>query len=205
MNQGRAIQAFLKAYKFSNDPIFLGYAEKSMNTLFIPVSEGGVSYIDSSGYWFEEYADDDTPQSRVLNGMIVVLEALSEYYNVTNNPKTLYLFNNGVRAVVNTLHFYDNHGHSNYDILGKPASPWYHKFHVSQMKFLYERTKMEIFRTYQYRWQLYREPTYLISYLKKPTRIGTLTIIAVISLSYFISIFLIILLSKIKRELFKHS
>ncbi|MBK7626702.1 MAG: hypothetical protein IPJ16_05795 [Bacteroidales bacterium] len=83
MSQGRAIQAFLKAYELTKDTMYIDYARKAMNTLFTEVKDGGVTYKDRSGYWYEEYADDNVPQSRVLNGMIVVLQALSDYKKVT--------------------------------------------------------------------------------------------------------------------------
>ena len=135
MNQGRAMQAFIKAYYKTGDSVYLSLARRSMNALYTQVKEGGVTYMDSTGYWYEEYADDNVPQSRVLNGMIVVLQSLNDFHKVTNDPGALFLFNKGVDAVKKTLHLYDNNGHSNYDALGKPASSWYHKFHIELLGF----------------------------------------------------------------------
>lgn len=196
MNQGRAIQAFIKAYKRSSDTIFLKYAWKAMNTLFTEVKDGGVTYIDSSGYWYEEYADDNVGQSRVLNGMIVVLEAVSEYYKTTDDPRALFLFDKGVLSVKNNLYHYDNNGHSNYDILGKPASTWYHKFHITQLEFLYNETRNPVFKEYYQKWKEYKEPTYLLKLYRKPNNIGVSTVFTIISavfaflfiVSYFILI-----------------
>jgi hypothetical protein len=187
MNQGRAIQAFLKAFEFTNDSIYLRYAKESMNTLLIQVKDGGVSYIDTTGYWYEEYADDNVPQSRVLNGMIVVLQSLSDYYKVTKDPKAFFLFNEGVRSVKNTLKLYDNNGHSNYDILGKPASSWYHNFHIKLLDYLYTETHEPLFNEYKLKWSEYKEPTYLSTFIKKPTRIGVFMV-----LSLFLAIFSIV-------------
>lgn len=194
MNQGRAMQAFIRAYKITGDSIYLDYAVRSMNVLYTKVGNGGVTYIDSSGYWFEEYADDDAPQSRVLNGMIVVLQALSDFNKVANDTGSFFLFTEGVSSVKNSLHLYDNNGHSNYDVLGKPASPWYHKFHIRQLEFLIKETRDPFFVTYLQKWQLYKEPGYLSTLISKPTRIGvfavfTLFIIVVIGISviYYIA------------------
>ncbi len=172
MNQGRVLQAFLKAYEKTGDTSYLGYSRKSMNTLFTRVKYGGVTYIDSTGYWYEEYADDNVPQSRVLNGMIVVLQALSDYHKVTNDPGALFLFNKGVDAVKSSIHSYNNKGHSNYDILGKSANPWYHNFHVELLQFLYSETKEPVFREYSQMWANYKDPSFLTSLIYKPTRIG---------------------------------
>jgi len=176
MNQGRAMQAFIRAFEKTGDTLYLNLARKSMNTLHTQVKDGGVTYMDSTGYWYEEYADDKVPQSKVLNGMIVVLQALSDFYKITNDPDAFFLFKRGVDAVKNTLHFYDNKGHSNYDVLGKPASPWYHKFHIELLDFLYTETHESIFNEYKQKWLLYQEPSYLTNLIRKPTRIGVFAV-----------------------------
>lgn len=193
MNQGRAMQAFIKAYEQTGDSSYLEYSRKSMNTLYTSVSEGGVTYIDSTGYWFEEYADDNVPQSRVLNGMIVVLQALSDFHKVTNNSNALFLFGKGVAAVKKSIRFYDNNGHSNYDILGKPANPWYHKFHIELLDYLDNATNEPIFKDYSLVWSKYKEPSYLKALIQKPTRVRlfsvfslfTITILLVFFANYF--------------------
>lgn len=179
MNQGRAMQAFIAAFNKTHDSIYLEYARKSMNVLFTEVKDGGVTYKDSSGYWYEEYADDNVPQSRVLNGMIVVLQALNDYQKLTNNPEALFLFKKGVSSVKSNLHYYDNDGHSNYDILGKPAKPWYHEFHIELLDFLYNETHDHIFNDYKQKWMKYKEPSFLTELIHKPTRIGIFTVLSI--------------------------
>jgi hypothetical protein len=179
MNQGRAMQAFLKAYEKNNDPIYLDYARRSMNALYTEVKDGGVTYKDSLGYWYEEYADDNVPQSRVLNGMIVVLQALSDFHKVTKDSGALFLFNKGTEAVKNTLYLYDNMGHSNYDILGKPSISWYHRFHIELLDFLYSETHEPIFIEYKQKWMQYKEPSYIENLIKKPTNIGIFTLFSI--------------------------
>ena len=194
MNQGRAMQAFIKAFEKTGDTLYLNLARKSMNTLYTQVKDGGVTYMDSTGYWYEEYADDNTPQSRVLNGMIVVLQGLSDYYKVANDTGALILFNEGVRSVKNTLQLYDFNGHSNYDALGKPASSWYHNFHIELLDFLYTKTQEPVFNEYKQKWLQYKEPSYLGILIKKPTRIGVFAVFSLFAgvlffvsmLSYFI-------------------
>jgi hypothetical protein len=190
MSQGRAMQAFIKAYELTKDSAYLNLARKSMNTLYTEVKDGGVTYIDSTGYWYEEYADDDASQSRVLNGMIVVLQALSDFYKTTNDPGALFLFTKGVSAIKNSLHLYDNKGHSNYDLLGKPASPWYHNFHIELLDFLYTETHDPVFNEYKQKWLLYKEPSYLTALIHKPTRIGVFTIFTLfVGVLIFVSLF----------------
>ena len=189
MNQGRVMQSFLEAFKKDEDSIYLEYARKSMNTLYTEVKNGGVTYFDNTGYWYEEYADDNVPQSRVLNGMIVVLQGLSDYYNVTKDSGALYLFEEGVKAVKNTLDLYDNNGHSNYDVHGKPASPWYHKFHIELLGFLYNETHDPVFYEYKEKWSQYKEPSYLIGLYRKPTNIGIFAVFTIF-VTFFTFLFL---------------
>jgi heparosan-N-sulfate-glucuronate 5-epimerase len=178
MNQGRAMQAFLLAYEKTGDSSYLRLARKSMNTLFIEVKDGGVTYKDKLGYWYEEYADDSVPQSRVLNGMIVVLQGLSEYYKETKDTAALFLFNEGVKSVMNNLHLYNDKGHSNYDILGKRANPWYHRFHIELLDFLYSETHVSVFNEYKQKWIKYKEPTYILALFQKPTKVGVFTTVS---------------------------
>lgn len=193
MNQGRAMQAFIKAFEMTGDSAYLEYARKSMNSLYTEVKNGGLTYIDSSGYWYEEYADDNVPQSRVLNGMIVVLQALSDFYKVDKDTGAYFLLNQGVKAVKNNLYLYNNKGHSNYDIFGKPASSWYHRFHIEQLGYLYTETGDPIFNEYRQKWIEYKEPSYLTCLFRKPTNIGLFAVftifISVLSVISFLSYF----------------
>jgi hypothetical protein len=176
MIQGRATQAFIKAFQKTNDTLYLDYARKSVNTLYTEVKDEGVTYKDSAGYWYEEYADDGAPQSKVLNGMIVTLQGISDYYKVSGNDAALFLFDQGVNALKNSLPAYDNNGHSYYDIMKKPAKPWYHQFHIELLDFLYSETHDPVFKEYKEKWSLYKEPSYLVSLIKNPTRIGLFSV-----------------------------
>ncbi len=187
MNQGRAMQAFIRAFEKTRDSVYLDYARRSMNVLYTEVKDGGVTYKDSSGYWYEEYADDSVPQTRVLNGMIVTLQGLSDYYKLTGDPGARFLFMQGVKAVRNSLPLYDHNGHSNYDILGKPAKLWYHSFHIRLLEFLYSETRDPLFNEYRVKWSAYKEPSYLATLIMKPTRIGVFVLV-----SLFITILTIV-------------
>jgi hypothetical protein len=200
MNQGRAMQAFLTAFRKTGDTLYLEFAKKAMNTLYIEVKDGGVTYKDSTGYWYEEYADDNVPQSRVLNGMIVVLQGLNDYYKVTKDTGALFLFNQGVRSVKSSLHHYDNNGHSDYDILGKPAKPWYHNFHIQLLDFLYTETHDQVFNEYKQKWMKYKEPSYLTSLIQKPTRIGVFTVSSIFIAVFGIVSGIIFILNKLRKN-----
>ena len=170
-----------------------------MNTLYTEVKDGGVTYKDATGFWYEEYADDSVPQSRVLNGMIIVLQALLDFHKVTNDRLSLFLFTKGVSALKSTLHSYDINGHSNYDAVNKPAKPWYHNFHIELMDFLYSETHDPIFNEYRQKWMQYKEPSYLASLVQKPTRIGVFAVFSLFVAVSAVVLGISFILAKLKK------
>lgn len=175
MSQGRSAQAFISVFTRTGDSVYLDYARRAIYALYTPVDQGGVSYFDSSGIWYEEYADDSCPESRVLNGMCVVLISLDDYYKITGDPQVSYLFSEGVRSLKSNISHFEERGNSYYDILRNQASPWYHTFHIQLIGELYKRTGDPVFRVYQEKWTSYDFPSFLDRQITKPTRIGIFT------------------------------
>lgn len=178
MSQGRVMQAYLAAARETGDSSWIDLARLSMNTLLVPVSEGGVSYLGEDGWWYEEYADDSAEESRVLNGMIVVLEGLMEYHRMVNDSLSLQLFRKGSLAVKNSLYRYDLNGHSAYDITGKPASDWYHLFHIRLLDFLYRETADPAFKQYREKWAAWKSPGFLERFIQKPKKTASLALLS---------------------------
>jgi hypothetical protein len=203
MCQGRAMQLFVQAFEKTGNPDYLVFAGSFRNALFTEVKDGGLSYKDPSGFWYEEYADDQAPQSRVLNGMIVVLQALKDHYDATKDPSSLYLFNEGVRSLKSRLPDYDNHGHSYYDILKKPASNWYHNFHVKLLGYMYSETGDPVFREYYQKWSQYEGPSYLASFISKPDKIRAFTISVIFLGSLSLMVVLWFLYGSLRKYLSK--
>lgn len=175
MNQGRAMEAFTLAFLHTGDSTFLLLAKTSMNTLYTEIKNGGVTIIDSTGFWYEEYADDGAVESRVLNGMMVVLIGLKTYYKVSEDPSAIFLFDKGVNALEKTLPRYDNNGFSYYDIQQKEASMWYHKFHIELLDYLYHETGNQIFMDYRDKWAEKGTISYPGMVIKEPSNIRYFT------------------------------
>lgn len=191
MSQGRVMQAYLAAARETGDSSWIDLARLSMNTLLVPVSEGGVSYLGEDGWWYEEYADDSAEESRVLNGMIVVLEGLMEYHRLVNDSLSLQLFRKGSLAVKNSLYLYDLNGHSAYDITGKPANDWYHSFHIRLLDFLYRETSEPVFAQYRDKWAVWKSPEFLDKFINEPKKTSAFAlffIFLIFTLSCFLSI-----------------
>jgi len=156
MAQGQAIQALIKADKISANKKYLETALSLLNSFYIEVKKGGVTYKDSENeWWYEEYASNKGKIPRVLNGMIFALLGINDFYKYTNNNNAKFLFEQGIRSLKKNLPKYDyENGYSFYDLLGRPSRK-YHAVHVELMKKLFEITDEKIFRIYYEKWKDY--------------------------------------------------
>ncbi len=154
MAQGQAIQVLIRAYGLTGDAKYRDAAEDLLNSFFVEVDKGGVTYKTSTrGWWYEEYADEGAQESRVLNGMMFALLGIYEYYEYTEDREAKYLFDQGIVALRTSLRDYDGKGCSYYDIFGNPAQADYHAIHVRLLDRLYDITGEETFRQYRDRWR----------------------------------------------------
>ena len=201
--QGQALQVLCRAQDILNDRDYLDMAKKLLNSFFLEVENGGVTYKSiKDGWWYEEFADEGGLESRVLNGMMYALLGIHEYYEYTKDSDAKFLFDQGIIALKATLHNYDmNGGRSYYDILGR-FSAGYHKIHIQQLNELYDITNEEIFRNYHDRWKKYKEPPFVIRLVQNPYKLG----IAVFCANFFVLIFILeILIFVIERRKKKKS
>lgn len=154
MANAKALEPLIKAYRLTNNSTYFDTAKSLLNSFYIDVQDGGVTYkTPSSGWWYEEYASrNTTKQPRVLNGMIHSILAINEYFKNTSDVSAKFLLDQGILSLKNDLPKYDNNGSSYYDRLGLPANSFYKSLHVRQLKQLYELTHEPIFNTYYDRW-----------------------------------------------------
>ena len=157
MAQGAPIQSLLNAYNITQDKTYLTTAKNALNVLFIDINDPckcGVTYKTlADGWWFEEYANGHENGPRVLNGMMFTLVDIYHYYNFTQDPDALYLFNQGILSLKNNLHNYDKNGtYSSYDKNKGDAPMLYHKVHLCLLDKLYNITKENLFKQYLVNW-----------------------------------------------------
>jgi len=154
---GEALNPLVKAFQLSGNKTYLDTAKKILNSFYIDVKDGGVTYkTPNSGWWYEEYASNNsTKEYRVLNGMVHALLGINEYFKMTNDSSAKFLFDQGILALKNDLPKYDNNGASYYDRLGWPANSFYKSLHAIQLKQLYDMTHEPIFKTFYDRWNKY--------------------------------------------------
>jgi len=154
---GEALNPLVKAFQLSGNKTYLETAKKILNSFYIDVKDGGVTYkTPNSGWWYEEYASSNsTKEYKVLNGMIHALLGINEYFKMTSDSSAKFLFDQGILALKNDLPKYDNNGASYYDRLGWPANSFYKSLHAIQLKQLYDLTHEPIFKTFYDRWNKY--------------------------------------------------
>lgn len=157
MAQGEAISRLVKGYQISDNKTYLDTARKALNVLFIDINSPckcGVTIKNTTeGWWYEEYANGTEQGPRVLNGMMFTLIGINSYYNITKDPDAEYLFNQGIRSLLNNLHIYDKNGtYSYYDKQGFESRS-YHDIHVQLLGNLYNITKLDLLKTYHDNWK----------------------------------------------------
>jgi heparosan-N-sulfate-glucuronate 5-epimerase len=160
MTQTRAALAMIYAYQISSDDRYLKYAEQFLDTLYVDVKDGGVTYKtanNDSGWWYEEYPSGEI-EPRILNGMMAILRDLNTYYELTSDVKAKFLFDKGIASLKSNIYRYDNNGHSFYDALGNLANKKYHTYHVQLLSDLLNIVRDEVLQRYHAEWKAYSGP-----------------------------------------------
>ena len=155
MAQGQGIVVLIHAYNMTGDKKYLNSAHLALNSFYVEVKDGGVTYKNKNGWWYEEYVTGTHVQPRVLNGMIYALFGIYEYYEFTGDQDAKFLFDQGIVSLKNNLYKYDTGNWTYYDAIGGRAPRSYHKIHVSQMLQLYKITKDPFFKEYYEKFQRY--------------------------------------------------
>jgi hypothetical protein len=164
MAQGLAVDVLAKAYNLTKDMQYLDAAKKLLNAFYIDVRNGGVTYkTPDDGWWYEQYANDQGIEPRVLNGHMFALLGLHSHYTITNDSSAKSLFDNGVTALKHNLPRYDTGlNYSYYDASKKLSPLYYHRVVVEQLRNLYDITKEPILKTYYEKWHDLKVPEEIV-------------------------------------------
>jgi heparosan-N-sulfate-glucuronate 5-epimerase len=169
---GLALQVLVKAHVITNDEKYLAAAKRLLNSFYVEVKDGGVTYkSESDGWWFEEYADDGGLVSRVLNGHQFALLGIYDYFQHTQDSSAKFLFEQGNKSLKNNLSKYDKgDGNSFYDVLGRPTTVKYHHVHIDLLNQLFEITNEPIYRFYSDKWKAFKHPTLMARLTTPPVK-----------------------------------
>ncbi len=182
---GRLMQLFVRAYKLSNNVVYIKYAETVMHAFNREIKDGGVRIIiDENNWWYEEYASEDIEPPYILNGMISAVLCINEFYEISNNENAKKLVEKGINAIKSNINEFDREGFSYYDRIGNICSPYYHNFHIELLKRLMEKFPHKEFIEMRKKWIKKNEMNFIIKSIKYPTKRS----VAVLLFSMFLSI-----------------
>lgn len=155
--QARAIEGLAIANAITGNKTYLETAKSLLNSFFVEVKDGGVTHkTPHDGWWYEDFASESVNASRALDGMMLSLLSIFNYYKYTNDADAKFLFDQGVLALKKNLQSYDDNGYSYYDIHKTPAPSNYHTYHVDLLRKLLLFEDDEILRKYYDKWSNYK-------------------------------------------------
>lgn len=158
-SQGMASGLYALAYNQTKDKRYLAQSNLLFNSFKVPQNKGGFLTQTKFGTWFLEI--DFRPDHLILNGHIITMQGIYDYYQVTGDPSALKLFNEGVNSTKNILPEMDSGNWSYYALTGAEGKPawkankYYHGLHVEQLKWLYSKTGDPFFIEYAQKWNSY--------------------------------------------------
>src|SRR5207253_2434564 len=160
--QGQGISLLVRAYRETNNAVYLHAAQRAFGSFQKDINAGGVTFTDqNNNLWFEEYIV--SPPTHILNGFIWAAWGVYDYFLATQDPSAKDLSSRTVHTLRSNLQHYDLGFWSLYEQSGTRlpmlASPFYHRLHIVQLRVMHRLTGDEIFSHYADRWESYaRDP-----------------------------------------------
>lgn len=201
MAQGLSIKTLTQAYEASKDTSLLLYITEFINSFYLAVDSGGITYyINDSACWYEEYSHVSGENPMILNGMLYCLDGLYYNYEKTANKQSLNLFYKGINALEQELINYDNGYLSYYDNQKNIATDYYHNIHVRFLQKFYEITKNETLKKYYEKWKLYEPENYLKNKIENPNKAFVFILLNCVFFFYLVIRFISKILLKITKK-----
>ncbi|HOX84119.1 MAG TPA: D-glucuronyl C5-epimerase family protein, partial [Chryseolinea sp.] len=169
---GVSLHVFIKAHKITGDEKYLSTAKQILNSFYVEVKDGGVTYkSETDGWWFEEFADEGGFDSRVLNGHMFAAIGIHDYFLYTKDSAAKYLFDQGLLGLKNNLSKYDNvGGPSFYDRRGTITNIKYHAIHVDLLNQLFQISGDPLYKTYSEKWGAFKHPSLTKRLISPPVK-----------------------------------
>ncbi len=162
MAQGEGASLLIRGYVQTKDIRYMEAAQRAIDFMLKPVSEGGTT----DGDILLEY----THLPAVMNGWIFAWWGLYDYV-LTTQDKGRYkeMLDRSCLTLESKLPLFTNTYWSMYDLGGHIASPFYHHLHIAQMQAMYMLTGHDVFCQYAKRWEKaeHRSSSKIRAFLKK--------------------------------------
>jgi hypothetical protein len=201
MTSGRAIEAFTYGFLHTGDSAWLQKASALVRGFDLEVKDGGFTYKEPTGWWYEEIADTGMQTPRILDGHIFSLTGLHTYYNVSKDTLALNYFQKGLSALKAALPAYDRgDGYIYYDAAKKLADENYHPLLVAQMKQLYDITGDKVFNDYYSKWNAPLAKPYVYKVWRDGNKTGWLLLTSLCLLFWFACCLIWMVVKHLKRQ-----
>ena len=185
MASGRSIEALTAAYRRYHKKEYLQAANKLLKGFYQPIQAGGFTYKDTSGWWYEEFADSNMHTPRILDGHIFSLTGVHQFWQLTKSDSALFVFKRGIQSLKDYLPAYDmGNGWSYYDIYRTASDKKYHTLLTAQMKELWQLTGDPFFLRYYEAWQKPLNRPYVYRIIKERNRSGLILYLLLSSLFF---------------------
>lgn len=176
ISSGRAIEALLVAFQYSKDSAVLQLAQQLMRGYYLPIQQGGFTYQEKSGWWYEEIADSSLQTPRILDGHIYAILGVQKLWEITKQDSAKILVDKGLQALKNQLTFYDAGNEIiYYDVYKKQADKKYQHILVQQMKELWQITGDTTFKNYYDKWCKPLNKPYIVRIVQEKNRSGLIS------------------------------
>jgi hypothetical protein len=173
MTSGLAMEVFAKANRVVNDTLWTNAVQQLLKGYEVPVNEGGFTYKEASGYWYEEIADSNMHTPRIFDGHIFALLGVKYIADSLNVSLAEGLYLQGLQSLKFYLPQYDaGKGVIYYDRYKKIADKKYQRLLVSQMNQLWEATGDSVFLSYHKKWKAPMERPYVQRIVVEKNRSG---------------------------------
>jgi hypothetical protein len=133
MCQGEGASLLIRAYVETQNEEYRAAALRAIDFMLAPTSAGGTAVYDGEDLYLEEYPQ--SPRRSVLNGWIFSIFGLYDAALVCPDRYRAPL-ERTIDTLIRTLPRYDCGYWSRYDLLGKFASPAYHRLHIALIRVL---------------------------------------------------------------------
>lgn len=180
MTSGLAIRAFTYAFLVTHSSHYLYFSNLLLRGFYTPIQDGGFTYKEDNGWWFEEIADKNMNTPRILDGHIFAIQGLQTYYHETKNDSALFVINQGLKSLKHYLPFYNaGNGKIYYDKYKKLADKKYQQVLTQQMNLLAYKMNDEFFKNYFNEWNSYLNRPYIVKILSDFNKSGILLFLVV--------------------------
>ena len=149
MSQGEGASLLLRGFTHEKKPEYLKAAQKGIDFMLKPITDGGTTLYEGDDVIFREYVH----RPAVLNGWVFAWFGLYDYVLTTHDESNYKnLLNHSCDTLLRRLPQLSTWYWSKYDFDSRIASPFYHRLHIALMQALYQMTGAETFGMYAEKW-----------------------------------------------------